>query len=73
MRGDSPSASCWLPPRTDSGRRSAGFRNDAKRILGVPGKRVVRSAISIGYPAHPPRRGRRKPLSDLVHEERYSA
>jgi nitroreductase len=48
-------------------------RNEAKQILGVPGKRVVRSAISIGYSAHPPRRGRRKPLSDLVHEERYSA
>ena len=46
-------------------------RNEAKRILGVPGKRVVRTVVSIGYPAHPPRRGRRKPIGELVHEERY--
>ena len=48
-------------------------RDEAKRILGVPGKRVVRTAVSMGYPAHPPRRGRRKPISELVHEEHYRA
>jgi nitroreductase len=48
-------------------------RDEAKRILGVAGKRVVRTAISMGYPAKPPRRGRRKPISELVHEERYRA
>jgi len=52
---------------------SAEGRNEAKRILGVPSNRVVRTAISMGYPAHAPRRGRRKPVSQLVHEERYRA
>lgn len=49
-------------------------RDQAKQILGVPGKkRVVRTAIALGFPARPPRRGDRKPLSELVHEERYRA
>jgi nitroreductase len=49
-------------------------RDKAKEILGVPGKnRVVRTAIALGFPARPPRRGDRKPLSELVHEERYRA
>ena len=46
-------------------------REDAKRILGVPRKHVVRTAISLGYPARAPRRGVRKPINELVHEERY--
>ena len=48
-------------------------RNEAKRLLGVPAKPVVRTAISLGYPASPPRRGVRKPINELVHEERYRA
>ncbi len=48
-------------------------RKEAKRLLGVPAKPVVRTAISLGYPASPPRRGSRKPISELVHEERYRA
>jgi nitroreductase len=52
---------------------SAEGREDAKRILGVPPKRVVRTAISLGYPARAPRRGKRKPITELVHEERYTA
>ena len=49
-------------------------RDQAKQILGVSGKkRVVRTAISLGFPARPPQRGDRKPLSELVHEERYRA
>jgi len=48
-------------------------RKDAKRILGVPAKPAVRTAISLGYPAGAPRRGSRKPISELVHEERYRA
>ena len=52
----------WFSPE---GRPKAGD------ILGVPGPKVVRTAISIGYPARAPRRGKRKPLSDLVFEERY--
>jgi hypothetical protein len=34
---------------------------------------VVRTAISLGFPARPLKRGHRKPLSELVHEERYRA
>jgi nitroreductase len=48
-------------------------RTDAKRILGVPSKPVVRTAISLGYPAGGPRRGSRKPINEIVHEERYTA
>jgi nitroreductase len=47
----------------------------AKRILGVPEERQVRTALSLGYPQEgaPPRRANpgRKPLSELVHEEHY--
>jgi nitroreductase len=48
-------------------------RDQAKSLLGVAGKPVVRTAISLGYPARAPRRGDRKPLNELVHEERYRA
>jgi nitroreductase len=48
-------------------------RKEAKRILGVPAKPVVRTAIALGYPAGAPRRGSRKAISELVHEERYQA
>ena len=46
-------------------------RPKAREILGVPDPKVVRTAISMGYPARAPRRGKRKPLSDLVLEEAY--
>ena len=48
-------------------------RDKVKQILGVSGKPVVRTAISLGYPARAPRRGERKPINELVHEERYRA
>ncbi|HEX9095153.1 MAG TPA: nitroreductase family protein [Candidatus Dormibacteraeota bacterium] len=48
-------------------------RKAAKRLLGVPAKPLVRTAISLGYPASPPRRGSRKPFNELVHEEQYRA
>lgn len=53
-------------------------RAAAKEILGVPSERVVRTAISLGYPDEEARRARsrvgraRKPLAEIVHEERYS-
>jgi nitroreductase len=53
-------------------------RADAKKILGIPEKKLVRTAISFGYPDEEARRARpkhaqaRKPLSELVREERYS-
>jgi nitroreductase len=49
----------------------------AKHILGIPQERLVRTAVSFGYPreemagARPKRADARKPLSELVHEERY--
>ncbi|MFL6008599.1 MAG: nitroreductase family protein [Rubrobacteraceae bacterium] len=47
----------------------------AKEILGVPEDRTVRTAISLGYPEEGARRRRidrpRKPLSEIVREERY--
>ncbi len=57
------------------GRGMAG----AKTILGIPPERLVRTAISLGYPDEEARRARpkrtqaRKPLADLVHEERYGS
>jgi nitroreductase len=51
---------------------------EAKRMLGIPEQRLVRTAISLGYPDEQAQRNRpkpaqaRKPLSEIVHEERYS-
>ena len=50
---------------------------DAKAILGIPQERLVRTAISLGYPDEEARRARPKPaqarksLADIVHDERY--
>jgi hypothetical protein len=50
---------------------------DAKGILGIPPERRVRSALSLGYPKEEVRRARirpgqaRKPMADLLHEDRY--
>ena len=52
-------------------------RAAAKEILGVPPERVVRTAISLGYPdqearrSHPRAGQARKPLAEVVYEERY--
>ena len=52
-------------------------RAAAKKLLGIPPERVVRTAISLGYPDEEARRARtrmgqaRKPLTEIVHEERY--
>jgi len=49
----------------------------AKDILGIPAERLVRTAISLGYPDAAAQRARpkppqaRKPLAELVSEERY--
>ncbi len=53
-------------------------RTDAKALLGIPAERLVRTVISLGYPdeevlrTHPKRTDARKPLSEIVHLERYS-
>ncbi len=50
---------------------------DLKALLGIPEERLVRTALSLGYPddtaAPRPSRAQpgRKPLSELVHWERY--
>jgi nitroreductase len=50
-------------------------REAAREILGIPEGRMVRTAISLGYPDEGARRRRpgqpRKSLSEIVHEERY--
>lgn len=50
-------------------------RAAAKQILSIPERRTVRTVISLGYPDEGARRSRtgpaRKPLSEIVHEERY--
>jgi len=49
----------------------------AKQALGIPENRLVRTEISIGYPDEAAQRARqkpaqaRKPLTDIVHAERY--
>ncbi len=56
---------------------SGNGRAAAKAMLGIPEGRLVRTAISLGYPDEEARRARpkraqaRKPLKELVHEERY--
>ncbi len=54
-----------------------GGRDTVKKTLGVPPERLVRTAISLGYPEETPPPGRPKlqqgcnPLSGMVHEDRY--
>lgn len=54
-------------------------RTDAKALLGIPQGRLVRTILSLGYPDEEARRARpkvahaRKPLSEIVHFERYSS
>ena len=49
----------------------------AKKMLGIPAERLVRTAISLGYTDEEAHRARpkhaqaRKPLAELVYEERY--
>ena len=54
-----------------------GGRESARVLLGIPAGRVVRTAISLGYPDEQARRPRpgqaRKPLSEIVSEERYGS
>lgn len=51
----------------------------AKRLLGIPEDRLVRTVLSLGYPdgeahrARPKRPQARKPLSEIVHLERFGA
>ena len=50
-------------------------RDAARELLGIPQGKVVRTAISLGYPDEGARRSRggqaRKPLGEIMHEERY--
>ena len=52
-------------------------RDAARKLLGIPQEKVVRTAISLGYPDEAARRSRagpgqaRKPLGEIIHHERY--
>jgi len=52
-------------------------RDAARELLGIPQEKMVRTAISLGYPDEGARRSRssrgqaRKPLDEIVHAERY--
>ncbi len=49
-------------------------QREAAELLGLSGGRTCRFAVALGYPADqatPRVKGGRKPLSDLVHWERY--
>ena len=52
-----------------------GSRSEAKRLLGISQGRTLRTAISLSYADGSARHGRggaaRKPLTEIVHEERY--
>lgn len=54
--------------------RGAGV-DRVKELLGIPADRLVRTAISIGHPTEEAaRRGRRRrPMSSIVHDERYGS
>jgi nitroreductase len=58
----------WFRPET---------MGPAKELLGIPQEKLVRTEISIGYPDEEAQRARqkpaqaRKPLSELVHYDRY--
>jgi nitroreductase len=51
-------------------------RDTARGQLGIPEGKLVRTAISLGYPDEEARRSRsgrgRKPLDEIVHYERYA-
>jgi len=50
-----------------------GGRDQVKQLLDIPAERLVRTVISFGYPTEAAaRRGRRrKPLNEIVYQERY--
>ena len=56
---------------------AGGGQATAKRILGIPEERLVRTVLSLGYPdeevhrARPKRPQARKPLDEIVHWERF--
>ena len=50
-------------------------RDAARELLRIPEEKVVRTAISLGYPDEEVRRSRgqaRKPLGEIVHTESYA-
>ncbi len=48
--------------------------DDAAAVLGLPGGRTCRYAVTLGYPtagAAPKKKGGRKPFDEIVHWDRY--
>ena len=67
----------WSEARTPDRAAKKQAAEEAKRILGVPSERLLRTIMSIGYvddqaraqrqrPAQP-----RRPLAEIVHSERW--
>jgi len=52
---------------------------EAKKVLGIPPERLVRTSISMGYPDEEARRARpkpaqaRNPIIEFVYQERYGS
>ena len=44
-----------------------------KGVLGVPAEKRLIAVLPIGKPAAPPAQAARKPLSEILHRERYGA
>ena len=53
---------------------SGDNRETAKRLIGAPTDSIVRTVLAIGYPGtpRPQRPHMRKPLDEIIHQERYS-
>ena len=47
------------------------IEDEFKRILNVPDVMLFYSIIPVGYPDVPPREGVRRPLSELIHYDRF--
>jgi hypothetical protein len=47
------------------------IEDEFKRILNVPDVMLFYSIIPVGYPDVPPRAGVRRPLSELIHHDRF--
>jgi nitroreductase len=44
---------------------------DCKRLLGIPENMRLIVALPVGAPTKPPKQADKRPLSDMVHRERY--
>lgn len=59
--------SCWI-----AGDKKP-YCDEILQLLGVPRQYRLVSLVSVGYPAGPPKYKPRRPLSEIVHWERYGS